>query len=356
MKMLPPLLVLMLGWPLQATELPPDSSYVIPQGGHLTLDGKRVRYWGFIGGIVNHAWGHVRPGANTQDRDRPLNPAERTAVMADIDLMSERLQRLGFNLVRAWNRPDADAAYQVGDGSWNDMIAYGYASLERRDIRIWNSLLNLDDVDRVTPQDVSIIDDQKTSHGWSTGITELTATLGKAPKPRCLQGSIDGMAGIWDPRLEALGLQRMRKMAEWPNHYKQGLRMCDDPQFIVWEQTNEEMWLKGMFNGRWQKLPAFFRNSLIERWNTWLRAKYGADEALRSDWKGLLPGESLASGTVLLAPLAGSADPRAAINDSNPAAVANLAGLPAAITRDDVSRARGEAVIAFFTDLSLIHI
>ena len=33
-----------------------------------------------------------------------------------------------------------------------------------------------------------------------------------------------------------------------------------------------------MTGGRWQNLPLFFRNSLVARWNDWLKTRYGSDE------------------------------------------------------------------------------
>ena len=63
-----------------------------------------------------------------------------------------------------------------------------------------------------------------------------------------------------------------------------------------------------MLSGEWQKLPPFFRNQLVSRWNAHLAKKY--------------PG-----GAVLFAPMAGKSRASTLINDANPLAIAALQGL-----------------------------
>lgn len=54
-------------------------------------------------------------------------------------------------------------------------------------------------------------------------------------------------------------------------------------------------------------LPKYFYDKAIAKWNTWVKAKYGTDEKVAAAWKeegkrGLLPGESVTNGTVLMLP------------------------------------------------------
>jgi hypothetical protein len=154
--------------------------------------------------------------------------------------------------------------------------------------------------------------------------------------------------------LEALALRRMEAIATHTNRHT-GLRWCDDPVFAVWELSNEEWWMSRMVRGAWQKLPAFFKNQLAARWNEWLGKKYGSDEKLAAAWGKLLPGESLARGTVLLAPMAKPSPAALSINDAGAHAQAALAALDQQYGREDFHRQRGADVLEFFLELQLAH-
>ncbi len=323
----------------------PDSAYTIatPEG-RLECNGQIVRHWGFIGWVV--------PGG--QPQDKPTDAAQLEKDRRAIDLMVKRIADLGFTSIRLWEGPDDTTPYTMGDGSRADLLAYYLWKLDQAGIKVWVSILN--NVGHYSTADAGVIDDPQTADAWSAAVAELMARHNNAPLPlRCGHGDPNALARSWDPRLEALGIARMRELAEFPNHYKGGLRMCDDPQNIVWELSNEEMWFWGMFPGRWQELPAFFRNQLAEKWNDFLRVKYTDDEALARAWKFVLPGESLADGTVLLAPLAGPVQSASAVNDTNPAVAAALRRMPQTITRDDVTRQRGADAVEFLTTLYIDH-
>ncbi len=87
----------------------------------------------------------------------------------------------------------------------------------------------------------------------------------------------------------------------------------------------------------------------------WLLVKYGTDEKLRAAWNGLLPDESLASSTVVFAPMGEPTRSDAALNDANPAAKLAMARLGQKYTRDDFARARGADVIAFLLEIQIAH-
>lgn len=323
----------------------PDSAYTVPTpDGRLSQGGRVVRHWGFIGWVV--------PGG--QPQGQPVDAKRLDKDRRAIDLMVQRIVDLGFTSIRLWEGPDGVATYAKGDGSRADLLAYYLWKLDQAGIKVWVS--NLNSVGEYRPEDAGIIADAATADGWRAAVAEMVKRNdGKPIGLRCGHGSRDALARTWDPRLEALGIARMRALADLPNHYKGGLRMADDPQNIVWELANEEVWYWGMFAGRWQELPAFFRNQLAARWQDFLRARYGDDAGLAKAWRSLLPGESLAAGTVLLAPLANPISAATGINDTNPAAREALKVLPQAISRDDVLRRRGEDVVEFITGLCIEH-
>jgi len=329
----------------------PDDAYVtVSPDGHLQRGGERVRFWGFIGHVTHSA--KVEDGDSADVRKKKIEK-----MHADMRLMAERVDDLGFNLVRCWDRiqPREDFNdYEPGDGSTADSIACYYNELAKRGITLWMSPLN--NVGTVTPDDASIIDDPATSEAWRAAVAELVKKNKNRPVGlRCGHGGFPAHVRIWDPRFEALGIERMRRIADFRNKYKGGLRLADDPQVVVWELSNEEIWYKGMFNGAWQRLPAFFRNQLLGKWNAFLWDKYGTEEKLMKRWQFLLPGESLYQGTIMLAPLARPASAELAVNDSNPQAIESLKMVKQKYTRDDFTRARGEDVVEFFTRLWIDH-
>ena len=310
----------------EVAELPPDSAYVVvDEAGHLSVDEERERYWAVIGKLY---------------ADNP----------ASTDALLDRFEGLGFNAARMWDGFRGGGDYTPGDGSAMDRADYFIARAKRRGFRIWIAGMNR--VGDARPEDVDILDDPESAEAWAAAVQEMSKVEGgKIVEGRGLRPSIEKM---WDPRLEALLIRDMTQIATHMNHHT-GLRWCDDPVFAVWEISNEEWWMRKMVGGQWQKLPPYFRNGLISRWNDFLREKYGSDAALAEAWGGLLEGESLADGTILLAPMAGKTNTAIALNDANPQAAAAVQALEQSYSRADFADARGGDVLEFFMGLQLAH-
>lgn len=164
----------------------------------------------------------------------------------------------------------------------------------------------------------------------------------------------NNVARAWDARLEAIAIRDMEAIAKHRNKHT-GLRWCDDPTFAVWELSSEEWWMSRMVGGDWQKLPPFFRQSLIARWNLWLQQKYGDEAQLRAAWGGLLEGEQLQSGEILFAPMRGKVKAAVSLNDANPLVQSALEGGEQSYERKDFSVKRGEDVLAFLVELQVSH-
>ena len=109
-----------------------------------------------------------------------------------------------------------------------------------------------------------------------------------------------------------------------------------------------------LVNGAWQGLPRFFIAELGRAWCAFLNKKYGSDAALTQAWGFLLPEESIARNTVLLAPLAQPSDGKA-FNDGNAAAIAALTAQKQTFCRDDFTRQRGADVMEFFLALQIAY-
>ena len=317
--------------------LPPDSQYVQVKDGHLSLEGQRVRYWGFIG-HWDLPWGPVRDANLVKpDDSAEVRAAKAIKTRAVIDAMADRVKSLGFNLSRVWGMA-TNNDYTPGDGSEADIKAYALSAMERNGIKVWNTAFG--DYGAADPdKDVGLVDDPSTAKAWSDAVRSM-----KDRSPR------NADVGAWDPRMRAVHRREMARIANWTNKYKNGARLGDDPQNAVWELTNEEWMFSHLVNGAWQSLPRFFVAGLEQTWCRYLKKKYGNDAALTQAWGFLLPEESIDRNSVLLAPLAQASDGKA-FNDGNAAAVAALTAKKQTFGRDDFTRQRGADVMQFFVEL-----
>ena len=326
----------------ESTQLPPDSAYVQVRDGHLSLNGERQRYWGWIG----HFWleGDLKTKYEPKPDDTPeVRKAKYTKMCEVFDALAQRIADTGFNLVRYWNGCDWSAEWTPGDMSRSDQFGFMLAALEKRGIKVWSTSFN--GAGKISAADVGVIDNPADAAAWTAAITEQ---MGK--KTSLEIGELRQIG--WDPRTQAVNKQRMMAVADWRNHYQGGIRLGDNPQCVVWELRNEEWYFAYLTRGDWQGLPKFFRDSLIKRWNDFLVTQYGDEAGLKAAWGALLPGESLATGNVLLAPLASGSSGKA-VNDANPAALAALSAAKQALNRDDFSRVRASDVVRFFSDLQI---
>ncbi|PTY05977.1 hypothetical protein DB346_01645, partial [Verrucomicrobia bacterium LW23] len=336
--------------------VPDDSEYVTVRDGHLQLKGERQRFWGVIGSFP----GNPKFAPDDSPAQREAKVAE---ARANADAIVQRFSDLGFNFVRYWyaaGTSDQTPAplterkpYVMGDGSPDDIADYFLARLKERGFRVWTAGLN--QLGSITPDDVSIVDDKPTEKAWREAVAEAIAGQKPKPgKPPLTSWILKSPAQVWDPRLEALTIARMKAIADHKNQYT-GLRWADDPLFCVWELSNEQWWVRRMLAGSWQKLPSFFKNSLIARWNEHLRKKYTTEDSLKKAWGSLLPGENLDRGTILFAPMSGATPAAALFNDSNPEALTAMQGLKQEYRREDFPAARASDVIDFLLELHISH-
>ncbi|NJK90762.1 MAG: hypothetical protein HC904_02355 [Blastochloris sp.] len=211
----------------------------------------------------------------------------------------------------------------------------------KRGFKVWAWSTNR--VGKVTAADVGIVKDEATAKAWAEAVASVKDGMEIRNNP----------ARIWDPRLEVLGLERMKAIVMHTNKHR-GLRWADDPTFAVWELSNEEWWMRKMLAGSWKKLPAFFQEQLEQRWSAWVRKKYGEEGKLKASWGGVLAEESWERGRFRLAPM-GKNDPKAALNDANEAARQAVAGTGQGATEESLADARASDVLEFLLELQLAH-
>ncbi len=312
----------------------PAGDYVqANQDGHLILNGQRIRFWGAIGGLPS-TWPDLKP------TDTPEQKAAKVkAAYADTEALVQRLVDLGFNLNRTWHGVPVSQDYVPGDGSRADIIDHFYATMKRRGLHLWGAGIN--DFGKITAADVGIVADAGSAAEWQ-------AAVGKEGV------DVWNIARKWDPRMEAMAIKRRAELTLHLNRHT-GLRYADDPVFAAWELSNEEWWISKMVGGAWRGLPPYWQKTLTQRWNAFLVARYKNDAGLAAHWKSLLPGESLARGTVQILPLANPQDlSQVAVDETGKKALlAAQANADQKYSRSDFATARGEDVLAFFSDLHL---
>lgn len=328
----------------ETVELPDDAEYVRVVDGYLSVDGQRQRYWAAIGQVYGKS--------NIKRTDTPQQVWEKVArARRGTDLLVQRLSDLGFNAVRLWDGFPEGGEYEIGDGSPADDTDYFLMRAKEAGFRVWLAGTNRLTDARV--DDVDIVPVTQTGEADARAWAEAVDSMAKYRKNGQLQHGwrlSNNLARSWDERLERLALRDMTRIATHRNQYT-GLRWADDPVFAVWELSNEEWWILKMLGGKWQEYPAYFRNKLIGRWNRFLREKYGTPDALASAWGGLLQGESLTDGTVLLAPMRGKTSVAASINDANVHAQSALASLDQEYGREDFTDQRAADVLEFLLEI-----
>jgi len=316
------------------TALPADTAYcVVDPQGHLSVNGERIRFWGAIGSF---------PGRRETIKTDPYF-LQREAI--------RRAKQVGFNMYRIWHLAWDDAAVK-GDLSATDVSDFFVSECGRQQVRLWaagfgGGALYQDDI----AASAAVVAEPASVAEWSDAVRSMCKVEWWSDKRNAM--SLLTVAVAWDPRLEALAIAQMRQKALHVNRHS-GLRHADDPTIAIWELTNEQWWVSNMFNGQWRKLPAYFRRQLIARWNAFLVRKYADQGALVKAWGFTFPGEDLAAGNVLFAPLA---DAKTAIelNDTNPAAIAVFKTIAGTIGRDQCTAQRSNDVIEFLLDTIISH-
>jgi hypothetical protein len=322
---------------LDVPAIPLDKYVTVSPDGHLQCEGKRVRYWGFIG---NFELREIRRTDNAQPDSSAVRLQRIAKKYRTNDAYAQRIQDLGFNLVRYWTSPACFEDYSAGDGSTADIFAKSLESLDKRGIKVWMTSLGGDILGRITAGDAAVISDPATEKAWREAIGEKGRELAF------------NREGGWDPRIQAITAKHREKIVGWRNRYKNDLRLGDDAQIAVWEMYNEEWWFGNMINGHWQDLPKFFRDELQDKWCEFLKKSYSDDAGLAKAWGFLLPGESLNTKTIAIAPLASNTEIKN-LSDASASVLAALTAKKQAFSRDNFIRQRGSDVIRFFLDMNV---
>lgn len=233
-----------------------NAQRVSVKGGHFVdATGKRVR---FVGANL------VATASFTRPEDAP-------AVAA-------RLHKYGFNIVRLHHM----------DASWANPSIFGAdhdSGKGPNQIVDANSLSLLDNmVGELSKNGVYVDLNLHVARALSPGDgfpdTDKLPELGK-------------VTAYFEPQFIAQQKEYARQILGHVNP-KTGKKWADDPTVALVEINNEDTLIGHAWDGSLQALPPFYRETLQKGWNTFLKARYADDGALRRAWSGEDLGENIA--------------------------------------------------------------
>ena len=100
------------------------------------------------------------------------------------------------------------------------------------------------------------------------------------------------VTAYFEPKFIVLQKDYARQILDHVNPHT-GLRWADDPAVAVVELNNEDTLIGHAWDGSLQAMPLFYRNTLLNGWNTFLKARYQTDAKLKNAWQGQPLGENI---------------------------------------------------------------
>lgn len=94
----------------------------------------------------------------------------------------------------------------------------------------------------------------------------------------------DKIVGIFTPALVDAQKQYAKDLLTHVNPYRGSVRYADDPAIAFVEITNEDSFFMWDGDEKLRTLPPYYAQILGDRFNAWLRQRYGSDDALRTAW------------------------------------------------------------------------
>ncbi len=212
--------------------------------GHFAVQGERIRFIGMNFAI-----------------DSPFQPTNKA------DAVAARLAKYGFNCVRFHHM---DPSWALGGG----LIQYSKGN---------SRSLNPAQLDKV-----HYLVSRLKAHGVYANMNllvsrEFKAADGLPAEVASLGWKDQHILGFFNDTALALHKEYATDLLTATNRYT-GLPLAKDPAVAFVEIQNENGIIQKWFDGVLETLPAVFANQLIERWNTWLAARYAGDAELQAGW------------------------------------------------------------------------
>ena len=200
----------------------------------------------------------------------------------DAPAVAARLHKFGFNIVRLHHI----------DASWSNPSIYG----ADRDAQAGPNQI-------VDAQSLALLDNLASELGKHGVYLDLNLHVARAltggdgfPDSDKLP-EMGKVVAYFDPQFIAQQKDYARQILNHVNP-KTGLKWANDPALALVELNNEDTLIGHAFDGSLQALPAHYRDTLMNGWNTFLRARYAGDDALRRAWQGEPLGDNIARAVV----------------------------------------------------------
>ena len=195
----------------------------------------------------------------------------------DAGLVAARLHKFGFNIVRLHHM----------DASWSNPSIFGFD-------HDGNAGPN-----QVAPQSLELLDNLIGQFKRNGIYVDLNLHVSR--QPMAGEGFPDAgklpelgkVTAYFDPQFIALQKDYARQILSHVNPHT-GLKWADDPTVALVELNNEDTLVGHAWDGSLQAMPPHYRDILARGWNTFLRARYPSDAALRGAWQTEPLGPNLA--------------------------------------------------------------
>ena len=192
------------------------------------------------------------------------------AASEEAAAVAARLHKFGFNIVRLHHM----------DASWSNPSIFGFD----HDAAAGPN-------QKVDPQSLALLDNMADALKRNGIYVDLNLHVARALSPgdgAPDSGQLPEMGKVlayFDPAFIAQQKDYARQILNHTNAAT-GLRWADDPVVALVELNNEDTLVGHAWDGSLPKLPPHYRDTLARGWNTFLRARYASDAALKTAWQG----------------------------------------------------------------------
>ncbi len=201
----------------------------------------------------------------------------------DAAAVAARLHKYGFNIVRMHHM----------DASWSNPSVFG----ADHDARKGPNQI-------VDPDSLELLDNFVAELKKQGVYTNLNLHVARSPSTGDGFPDADKLpemgkvTAYFEPKFIALQKDYARQILDHKNSHT-GMRWADDPAIAVVEINNEDTLIGHAWDGSLQAMPKYYRDTLMSGWNTFLKARYQSDAALKNAWQGEAIGDNIARDAAL---------------------------------------------------------
>ena len=195
----------------------------------------------------------------------------------DAGAVAARLHKYGFNIVRLHHI----------DAAWSNPSIFGADHDARKGPN-----------QKVDADSLELLDNFVAQLKKQGVYTNLNLHVSRTPSPGDGFPDADKLPELgkvvayFEPKFIALQKDYARQILDHVNPHT-GLRWADDPAIAVVEINNEDTLIGHAWDGSLQAMPPFYRDTLVKGWNTFLKARYRDDAALKNAWQGEPIGDNI---------------------------------------------------------------